>query len=1245
MKMKLTRKLLSSFLSVIMILSMSPMNTFITATADTTDEQNYDIWVGSEQLTDSNLTITDTNGGTATYDPDTNTLTLTDFTWSGNGHNYSAIYAGGSLNLVLVGSNTVTQTNGDKKNSGLYIYEDLTVSGSGSLTCIGANVTGNPALPQSFGVNVGGNITIQSGNLIGTAGKVDTRLTITGLSSYGVCGSKSITITGGSLTGTGGTTNANYGKSYGVFTYMNITVSNGSLTGIGQAATGDYSTSYGVHVNRSDNKILMNENSHIKAKGDDYAVYNMNRADGYYRTSESGSFRKGFTSSGTFIEFITKDHAEIKTQDDHLNHTLNCKGNCDLKINEQKPTGSIQYTGSDNKIAKTCSFCGEVGSITISAPADLIYDGNTKPVTYKDSGELENSNLTICYKETQSEDNTSTIPPTDSGTYTASVTYSVNDVSYVASVNYEIQKRSLAITAKDQEITYGDNIATGVGQVTISSLLDGDTLTDITLSESTKDVPGGTITPYNAVIKNTANKDVSSNYDITYSPGTLTIKEKKMTAEVSTYTGTYDGAAHTITVTPSEVDATIKYGTTEGSYDQDTAPTYTNAGTYTVYYKVTKPNYTTVTGSSTVTINQIVVNVTVEEIDDQIYTGSSITPEVTITPEAGKMVDGEILVPDKDYTVSYSDNNTDVGTVNVTINSIEGSNYTVSGSGSFKIIQATNEWLTEPSISDWTYGKDANTPTYDAKFGAVSIKYSGTANDSTAWDSETAPTKAGNYTVTFTVMGNDNYTALIKEVPFTIAKADYDMSGAKWNYTDAFDYDGLEKSVAVADLPSGVTVSSYEGNKATVVGDYTAKVTFSYDSYNYNLPVLADLNWRIKNEWTPTEYTVSTLNANGWLNSHFVITSADGYKVSIENTADGTWSDYLTYKEETANGSVTFYLKNESDSTISLAKTVTYKIDTTPATGTVEFVDRSSWGDFVNAITFGLFYKDEVTVKAEATDNENGSGIASIEYAVLSKAMTLDEVKEITTWETMPENGVGVTLEDAKQFIYFIRITDNAGNVTYLSTNGAEYDITSPAIIGVENGKTYYATQNVTITDKNIENITLNGEQATESITLEGNKHATYTIVATDKAGNSTTVTITMKPIIETADSYDFATVSSDDKADLEQLLADIEKQLESTNLTYDEKKSLEDTKLKVDILLDIIEKGGLLYGDVDCNDDVNMSDVVSLQKIIAKLKEHSDYSEFSEVQADVTHDGVINLKDVVKIQRYIARLITTLEA
>ena len=107
--------------------------------------------------------------------------------------------------------------------------------------------------------------------------------------------------------------------------------------------------------------------------------------------------------------------------------------------------------------------------------------------------------------------------------------------------------------------------------------------------------------------------------------------------EATAYSGAYDGAAHTIGVTIPE-GATIMYGTAEGTYDKETAPSYTNAGEYTVYYQVTKANYNTVTGSAKVTINKKALTITAEA-KTKVY--GEKDPELTYTVEG--LIEGENL--------------------------------------------------------------------------------------------------------------------------------------------------------------------------------------------------------------------------------------------------------------------------------------------------------------------------------------------------------------------------------------------------------------------------------------------------------------------------------------------------------------------------------------------------------------------------------------------------------------------------
>ena len=184
--------------------------------------------------------------------------------------------------------------------------------------------------------------------------------------------------------------------------------------------------------------------------------------------------------------------------------------------------------------------------------------------------------------------------------------------------------------------------------------------------------------------------------------------------------------------------------------------------------------------------------------------------------------------------------------------------------------------------------------------------------------------------------------------------------------------------------------------------------------------------------------------------------------------------------------------------------------DTVSPTGTVKFADiETVWDEIPGTITFDMYFKNNQKIIVTATDSF--SGVDKIEYYETDGILDLEGLKLITEegWNLV-EGDVNIPVEDGKQFIYYIRITDKSGNIGYIATNGAEFDTTAPTISGVYDGKTYYTSQKVTVTDKNLDTVTLNGEIVTDTIILEGNKEATYTIVATDKVGNSTTVTVKM---------------------------------------------------------------------------------------------------------------------------------------
>ena len=175
-------------------------------------------------------------------------------------------------------------------------------------------------------------------------------------------------------------------------------------------------------------------------------------------------------------------------------------------------------------------------------------------------------------------------------------------------------------------------------------------------------------------------------------------------------------------------------------------------------------------------------------------------------------------------------------------------------------------------------------------------------------------------------------------------------------------------------------------------------------------------------------------------------------------------------------------------------------------TGEIKIAENG-WKSFFNTITFDLFFKDTQMVTVTAADN-SGEAV-TVEYLLSEKALTESELARMTfTAYSAP-----FSINADNEYVIYAKLTDTSGNVAYINTNGIVLDATVPVISGIEAGKTYCAAQTVTVTEKYISTVKVNG---TEVILDENSQFALspasgeQTIVVTDKAGNETRVTVTV---------------------------------------------------------------------------------------------------------------------------------------
>ena len=307
-----------------------------------------------------------------------------------------------------------------------------------------------------------------------------------------------------------------------------------------------------------------------------------------------------------------------------------------------------------------------------------------------------------------------------------------------------------------------------------------------------------------------------------------------MTVTAEGYTGTYDGEAHSIKVTAPE-GATVKYGEAEGTYDLDTNPTYKNAGTYTVYYQVTKASYDTVTGSATVTINKADMTVTAEGYSG-VYDG--LDHSITVTAPKGATVKyGTSADNCTETSLSYKE----VGTYTIFYEVTKDNYNTVTGSATVDISLSTMT-VTATGYTG-TYDGSAHGITVNAPTGAI-VKYGTSAG---SYDKTSSPTytNANTYTVYYEVT-KDNYTTVTGSADVKIAKAAGEIK---------FTQTSIEKKLGDSAFDSALTMTN----------DPTATVTYSSDK-----PAVAsvDANGRV------------SVNAGGTATITATVTSSTNYTYS-----------------------------------------------------------------------------------------------------------------------------------------------------------------------------------------------------------------------------------------------------------------------------------------------------------------------------------------------------------------------------
>ena len=169
-------------------------------------------------------------------------------------------------------------------------------------------------------------------------------------------------------------------------------------------------------------------------------------------------------------------------------------------------------------------------------------------------------------------------------------------------------------------------------------------------------------------------------------------------------------------------------------------------------------------------------------------------------------------------------------------------------------------------------------------------------------------------------------------------------------------------------------------------------------------------------------------------------------------------------------------------------------------------IGTNKWHSFLNKLTFGLFFKDTQEVTINASDN---SGTVFVSYLVTNRDLSETELGSLV-YRAYDEPFL---IEPNGEYIVYAMLVDESLNITYLRSDRITLDNIRPVIGGIENGKTYCEAQTVTIDEKYIDTVTVNGTK----VTLDENGGFTLSpadgeqkIIVTDKAGNTAEMTVTV---------------------------------------------------------------------------------------------------------------------------------------
>ena len=324
-----------------------------------------------------------------------------------------------------------------------------------------------------------------------------------------------------------------------------------------------------------------------------------------------------------------------------------------------------------------------------------------------------------------------------------------------------------------------------------------------------------------------------------------------------------------------------------------------------------------------------------------------------------------------------------------------------------------------------------------------------------------------------------------KEIPETMPAGNITVK-AQWEinqYTITFDTNGGSEIDSIT--------QDY-GTKIIAPADPTRK-GYTFKGWDKEIPeTMPAGNITVKAQWEINQYTI-TFDTNGG-SDIAPITQAYGTEITAPDNPTRKGYTFKGWDKEIP----------ETMPAENITITARWK-DTEKPTGEI-IIGTNKWNEFLNELTFGIFFKDTQEVTINAVDN---SGVVFVSYLVTDKELSEAELNSLV-FRAYEEP---FCIDPNGEYIIYVMLVDENINITYLRSDRITLDNIQPVISGIENGKIYCEAQTVTVNEKYVDTVTVNGTVVT--LDADGGfvlppTNGEQKIVVTDKSGNNAEMTVTV---------------------------------------------------------------------------------------------------------------------------------------